>query len=270
MSESKQYNINTYIDKQIKNTYKSKTKKIYGNEKRSQKYHEIIDPALGVDVTKYNSFFDIGACPGAHTTFIFNHNPKIKGYGISLHPDEDGYKLNDDLMADERYQFKYFNLLTDNPTVLNDIPKVDLVLTDCFINHNKDNPKFKNIRNSWDLTRLARNLQCNSFRIGLSKLNKGGDIQLVFPFRWDIGYLIDTITFLRNHFKIVKYYKDSDIVADTSVVWIFAMGFHDNVTVRDLNNYMTGNIWSPDILQQELKNIDEIYRPINLFILKNL
>ena len=126
------------------------------------------------------------------------------------------------------------------------------------------------MRNNRDITTLARNLQCNSFRIGLSKLNKGGDAQLVFPFRWDVGYLIDTITFLKNHFETVKYYKDGNIVADTSVVWIFATGFYDNVTMDDLSNYMSGNIWTEDILRQETKNIDEIYRPINLFILGNL
>ncbi len=270
MSNSKQYNINTYIDRQTRNTYVTKTRKEYRNERKTQRHNEVVDPALGVDVTKYSSFFDIGACPGAHTSYIFEKNPEIMGYGISLHPDEGGYKLNDEMYLNDRYSFKYFNLLTEDQNKLNYVPKVDLVLAECFINHNKENPEYKRIKNSRDLTDLSKKLQRNSFDIGLSKLKKGGDIQVVFSFGWTIDYLIDTIIFLRNHFNNVKYYKDGEIVADISVVWIFATGYHGNVTQKNLSEYMNGKLWTLQSLKHETKYIDEIYRPINLFILKNL
>lgn len=248
-----QKKLNDCIYNSIPN-YTSYSKKQYSEDKYKLDFSKIISERLAIDYSKYKSFIDICSNPNTSAIVAMQSNPAMVGYGVSLQLDQGGYEANPKLDKYPNYKIKYYNLLRDDPKLLNDIPKVDFALADCFARHNKEAQR-------GNVTQIQKELQQRAFKIIFDKLNSGGDIRIAFPFMYDNIYLLNTITMLKENFENVIVHKDRDVTPDISVIFIYCKNYLG--TTKSLDTFAGRKPIFSSIGDYEKNIIGEIYKVIN-------
>ena len=246
------YNVYEYIYTFDKVSENKSTKIFYAKNKNNENLSVISfylkRKILSID--KYKKVLDLCSSPGLNSLSLFNLNPNLMIYGLSLHPEKGGYAILKKLEKNKNFYFSYFDLLTDDEEDVEfKIDKVELAIFDCFVNHNRN----KSIQNTFNLYGKALN-------IIFKKLKKNGDLFMVFSFRSSFHLLLSTIKLLEFFFEKVIYEKIvHKFSLNTTVIYIIGKNFNCNKTLKILKDYSKGNIKiKENFIKNNLKKINDI------------
>ena len=261
---SVQVKINNFIhEKSLRYPFKSKSKQKYSSSVGSkelvyEKIHTGMFNKFGITPNDYNSFLEICSNPNNNSLFLLKNNKKIKGYGISLHQEKGGYSLNPQISEFiKRYSYKDFDVIYDDIKMLKNIKLVDLIVGDCFINHNKKRTN-DNIL-----------LQSKFLEIAFKKLKKGGDMVFLLPFRYDVVFLLNEIYLLEKYFKKVEQHKKKGTVSDLAVVYLYCSNFNKNIDYDLFDKFLNNKLlFDKKFVKSKLKDINEIYMVMNCGLLE--
>lgn len=266
IENSGQYFISDILYNQLMESklYKSFGKTQYKQNKENNNYIDEVYKEFDIDIKKYESFVDVCSNPNQHTLYILNQQPRIKGQGISLAVNKRGYPPHPDInLFKNNYWVNYFDLLTDDIKNLK-IPMSDYIIIDCFARHNLQ-VKEHNVK------RFNLVLQLNALNIIVNFLKENGDSLYLLPFHYDIVFLLNILYALNKMFRRIKIFKSEINTPNLAIVYIYCVSydskFDKDILKKFRNNYV---IFDKKYLQNQIKNVDYIYKKINIGHIKSI